>query len=66
MTTLLIDDLDHDAMGDEIVTRIRRRNLVTAWRWRWRWEMPTAYWTKMELLCLQEWGKNWRDEVARG
>lgn len=59
MTTLLLDDLD----GDAVATRLRRRNLVTAWRW--RWEMPTAYWTKLELLCLREWGKNWRDEVER-
>lgn len=54
-----MDALDADA----IETRIRRRNLVTAWRW--RWEMPTAYWTKLEQLCFQEWGAQWREEVER-
>jgi hypothetical protein len=44
-------------------TQIRRKNLRTAWAGRFDWSV--ADWTRLELLCFQEWGETWRDKVER-
>ena len=54
MSTLLEDDLDME-------TQIRRKNLRTAWRGRWTWSVADR--TRLELLRMEEWGAQWREEV---